>query len=170
MVKSLKPRVLPMAINVVGWYVFGFCLESRRLLIQLFIILVAPWLEWLATRRLRRGWRYCMFFTLTLKILTLLRSWGGQGLTGSIPADIQYLTSLNTLFLYINSLTGSIPTSIGKLTSLLVIHIHNNPGLTGALPSEMGNLVNLQELALGICSLTGSIPANFNNFPNLWRM
>ena len=67
--------------------------------------------------------------------------WGlvlnGKGLTGTIPAALGDLSSLDTLYLYDNQLSGSIPAELGHLRNLRSIFFHNNQ-LSGSIPPQLG--------------------------------
>ena len=88
------------------------------------------------------------------------------GLTGSIPAELGNLVSLEQLGLPGNKLTGSIPAELGNLVSLEDLYLPGNK-LTGSIPAELGNLVNLRRLTLSTNELRGSIPAELGSLPNL---
>ena len=66
-----------------------------------------------------------------------LINWNHEGLTGSIPKEIENLTNLQCLFLYSNSLFGDIPIEICKLTNLVSLSLHRNN-----LSCEMPNINN----------------------------
>lgn len=68
-----------------------------------------------------------------------------NGLTGSLPAEIKNLTSLQTLDVSYNNMSG-IPAEIGQMHSLKIINYSYN-NITG-LPNELGNLAQLQLLDL----------------------
>ena len=94
----------------------------------------------------------------------------GQQLTGSIPADIEKLTSLTYLNLSENYyLTGSIPDDIGKLTSLRDLDLSSTK-LTGSIPADIGNLTSLTSLILSRNQLTGSIPDDIGKLINLTNL
>ncbi len=86
--------------------------------------------------------------------------------TGSIPAEIGNLTSLQTLYLSKNQLTGSIPPELGNLTVLYDLHLDTNE-LTGNIPATLGNLTGLLGLSLNSNQLSGSIPPELGNLTHL---
>ncbi|MCD4794877.1 MAG: leucine-rich repeat domain-containing protein [Bacteroidales bacterium] len=90
-------------------------------------------------------------------------------ITGSIPAEIGNLTNLTVLWLQVNQLTGSIPTEIGNLTSLTEFYLYDNQ-LTGSIPTEIGSLTSLTHLYLQSNQLAGSIPAEIGNLTNLTNL
>ena len=91
---------------------------------------------------------------------------GGQGLSGSIPAEIGNLTNLTTIDLSYNSFTGPIPPEIGNLTNLETLRLNDN-NLSGEIPPEIGGLTSLQNLFLYNNDLTGAIPAEIGLLTNL---
>ena len=101
----------------------------------------------------------------SLEILYLYKN----DLTGSIPSELGNMTSLEQLYLFDNYLTGSIPVELGSLTNLVRLYLYGNQ-LTGSIPVELGNLSNLERLQLYENQLTGSIPAEFGNFSKLNRL
>jgi Leucine-rich repeat (LRR) protein len=64
----------------------------------------------------------------------------GQGLSGSLKAEIRKLSDLETLNISNNDFTG-LPAELGQLSKLRILNISQNP-LTG-LPREIGQLHNL---------------------------
>jgi Leucine-rich repeat (LRR) protein len=68
-----------------------------------------------------------------------------NSITGSIQAEIRFLSKLKVLNASNNLMTG-LPAEIGQLTNLEVLDLSNNK-LTG-LPNEIGNLSNLKTLNL----------------------
>lgn len=89
-------------------------------------------------------------------------------LTGSIPNSIGNISNLAYLYLYGNSLTGSIPNSIGELSNLLVLQINHNQ-LSGIIPSEMGNLSSILHLILNN-NLFTDIPSSIGNLSTLEKL
>ena len=90
----------------------------------------------------------------------------GNTLTGSIPEWLGNLSSLAHVGLGSNRLSGSIPTELGNLSSLVFLSLDNNV-LTGSIPTELGNLASLEYLQLPQNSLTGSIPTELGNLSSL---
>lgn len=111
-----------------------------------------------------------------------------NGLTGSIPPDIEKLEDLVGLYLAGNGLTGSIPAEIGRLSRLEYLDLGSNGltgtippignlrlvsirlvdnGLTGAIPAEIGRLPRLEDLSLGANGLTGAIPPELGRLSRL---
>ena len=90
----------------------------------------------------------------------------GNKLTGSIPPELGKLVNLRRLTLTTNKLTGSIPARLGNLWNLKTLSLWNN-SLTGSIPPELGKLVSLEELYLGENKLTGSIPPELGSRRNL---
>ena len=87
-------------------------------------------------------------------------------LAGSIPAELQNLTGLQTLDLSQNQLTGPIPPELGSLTHLTTLDLSKNK-LTGSIPAELGNLANLRMLGLSGNQLLGTIPSSMANLTQL---
>ncbi|MCE2422751.1 MAG: leucine-rich repeat domain-containing protein, partial [Gemmatimonadetes bacterium] len=90
----------------------------------------------------------------------------GNDLTGSIPAELGDLDSLEYLHLAGNDLAGSIPAELGDLESLRHLYLYNN-ALTDSIPAELGDLDSLTRLHLHGNNLTGSIPAELGDLENL---
>ena len=99
----------------------------------------------------------------------------GQGLNGTIPAQLGQLSALRELRLaWGNQLTSSIPAELGRLTRLTFLNLAANH-LSGPIPPELGSigpqLTHLvlsapQPLPNGV-GLTGSIPAQLGNLSGL---
>lgn len=111
-----------------------------------------------------------------------------NGLTGSIPPDIEKLEDVVGLYLGENELTGSIPAEIGRLSRLEYLDLGTN-GLTGAIPTignlrlvsirlldnaltgpipvELGGLSRLKSLHLSVNMLTGAIPPELGHLSRL---
>ena len=79
----------------------------------------------------------------------------GNGLAGTLPAEITNLRELRTLDLGDNSLTGGFPASIASLASLDTISIRGNTRMDGPFPFEMTDLTDLKVLqydSTGLCA------------------
>ncbi|XP_022942837.1 leucine-rich repeat receptor-like protein kinase TDR [Cucurbita moschata] len=113
-----------------------------------------------------------------------------RNLTGFIPSEIKYLTSLVYLNLSGNSFLGPFPTAIFELSQLTTLDISHNiftstfpPGIsklkflnvfdaysnnfTGPLPPEFAHLRFLEWLNLGGSYFNGSIPASYGGLSRL---
>ncbi|KAJ1691040.1 hypothetical protein LUZ63_015195 [Rhynchospora breviuscula] len=93
---------------------------------------------------------------------------GGNKISGTIPAELGNLTSLNTLFMDRNLLADSIPPAIGNLTNLIILSLSTN-NLSGPIPSSLGNLVQLNEIYLDANQLNGHIPESLGNCIHLYK-
>ena len=94
----------------------------------------------------------------------------GNNLSGSLPAELEKLTSLTRLALNRNSLTGAIPSELGNLSNLSIIGLARN-SLSGTLPASLGNLSGLTRLSLhDNTALSGPLPDGFVNLANLQRL
>jgi Leucine-rich repeat (LRR) protein len=89
----------------------------------------------------------------SIKIL-LLRS---NKISGTIPWEIENLTSLQLLYMEGNLLTGNLPESLGHLPNLFVLSLSQNR-FSGQIPLSFGNLSQLSELYLQENNFSGSIP------------
>lgn len=76
---------------------------------------------------------------------TTVLNLSGRGLSGSLKAEVRFLSNLKELNLSNNNFTG-LPAEVGRLSKLEVLNLSNNP-FTG-LPSELGNLKGLKLLDL----------------------
>ena len=93
-------------------------------------------------------------------------SMGSNGVSGSLPAEIGMLGSLEVLRLTREKLTGPIPPELGNLTNLRVLWLRSND-LTGPIPPELGNLSGLNWLDLGENRLEGAIPPELGDLTEL---
>ncbi len=89
-----------------------------------------------------------------------------NNVTGTIPANLGQLLSLQYLDLDTNRLSGVIPVEIGGLSNLEYLYLNGNQ-LTGTIPSELGQLPNLLLLYLNDNQLTGPIPVELRLLGNL---
>ena len=91
---------------------------------------------------------------------------GRNELSGPIPAELGNLSGLTLLALGGNQLIGAVPTWLGNLTNLEGLHLWGNQ-LTGKIPIELSNLTNLTQLELGSNQLSGSIPVELGSL-SIW--
>ncbi|GER35078.1 leucine-rich receptor-like protein kinase family protein [Striga asiatica] len=114
----------------------------------------------------------------------------GRHLSGSIPADVKYLTHLTSLNLSWNSFDGPLPGAVFELTSLRTLDINHNQfnssfpagisklesleffnafsnNFSGPLPEEVVLLENLEYLNLGGSYFEGEIPSSYGKFAKL---
>ena len=91
---------------------------------------------------------------------------GNNNLSGTIPAELGNLTSLQNLHLYYNQLSGTIPAELGELPNLKYLYLYNN-NLSRTIPAELGNLISLTHLSLENNQLSGTIPTELGELPNL---
>ncbi|XXG39581.1 hypothetical protein AAC387_Pa01g0508 [Persea americana] len=87
---------------------------------------------------------------------------GQNQLSGSIPAGIENLVNLRSLYLDNNLLTGKIPVAFGKLRNLQELALSGN-GFSGEIPNSIGNMTELIHLHLDENNLEGSIPPSLGN-------
>lgn len=92
-----------------------------------------------------------------------------NGLSGSIPPEIENLENMVFLALGGNLLTGAIPPELGKLSRLERLRLAHNE-LTGCIPPEIGNLDGLKSLELMDNLLTGVIPPELASISRLERL
>ncbi|XP_057477613.1 receptor-like kinase TMK4 [Actinidia eriantha] len=121
-------------------------------------------------------------------------SLASKSLSGSLPSDLNRLSSLKSLSLQGNSLFGSLPslsnltslqniyldrnnfTSIQSgffsgLTNLQILSLSDNPSLAPwTFPTELIQSNSLTTFSASNSSLVGSIPDIFNSFPNLQNL
>ncbi len=101
-------------------------------------------------------------YLTSLDILNL----SNNQISGSIPDSIGLLYNLRYLILNLNQLIGNIPASMGQMTDLYVFRVDHNL-LSGTIPSSLGMLTNLATLLLYNNQLTGSIPKALGNMTQL---
>eukprot|EP00533_Pseudo-nitzschia_delicatissima_P000291 CAMPEP_0116094616 /NCGR_PEP_ID=MMETSP0327-20121206/9229_1 /TAXON_ID=44447 /ORGANISM="Pseudo-nitzschia delicatissima, Strain B596" /LENGTH=1039 /DNA_ID=CAMNT_0003586237 /DNA_START=100 /DNA_END=3219 /DNA_ORIENTATION=- len=87
-------------------------------------------------------------------------------LTGYIPSEIRFLSTLARYDAANNTLTGSLPTEMGELSLLNLLRLHDN-NLTGSIPTGVGLLTSIEDISLQSNQLTGSIPTEFGLLTNL---
>jgi Leucine-rich repeat (LRR) protein len=88
-------------------------------------------------------------------------------LNGSLPKSVGNLsTKMERLNFGGNKISGTIPAEIGNLVNLTLLEMDQNR-LSGIIPSSIGNLKNLVVLRLSKNNLSGEIPTTIGNFPQL---
>ena len=83
----------------------------------------------------------------------------GNFLQGLLPVDtinVNWLSTIEELWLYDNQLIGEIPSVLGTASRLLDLRLGGNR-LSGSIPTEMYNLDRLYRLELASNALTGAI-------------
>ena len=95
------------------------------------------------------------------------RDFIGNGLAGTLPAELGALSQLRSLEIGGNrGLSGPIPVELGNLVNLESLILQANR-LMGAIPSELAQAANLRRLLLGINTLSGRVPPELGNLVNL---
>ncbi|XP_058073531.1 receptor protein kinase-like protein ZAR1 [Magnolia sinica] len=89
-----------------------------------------------------------------------------SSLSGYIPSEIGYLSSLRHLSLPHNNLSKPIPLSLFNASSLVSLDLSQN-ALTGPIPPQIKTLKSLTHLDLSSNLLNGSLPAAIADLPNL---
>ncbi len=92
--------------------------------------------------------------------------YSGNGLTGTLPAELGNLSKLYDLDLRGNDISGTIPAELGNLSSLVFLDLQGNK-FSGSIPAELGNLSKLKTLILPLNNLSGSIPSELGNLSQL---
>ncbi|KFK45034.1 hypothetical protein AALP_AA1G335600 [Arabis alpina] len=109
-----------------------------------------------------------------------------KGIHGTLPSNLQTLTELTVLELFLNQISGPIPdlsgltrlqklnlhdnlfTSVPKnlffgMSSLQEVFLENNPFTSWEIPDTIKEATSLQNLTLSNCSITGKIPDFFGS-------
>ena len=89
-----------------------------------------------------------------------------NNLVGTIPKEVGFMTSLETLWLHSNSLMMTIPTEIGRLGRLSTLNLVGNK-LGGSLPTEIALIMSIQNIKLSYNSFTGTLPTELSMLRNL---
>ena len=95
--------------------------------------------------------------TLDWSVDTAIANWDGI-VTGGTPSQVTRLLRPG------EGLSGTIPAELGRLFELTHLNLSSN-SLTGDIPRELGWLSNLQEIRLSGNSLTGCIPVVLEDVP-----
>ncbi|XP_075648387.1 LRR receptor-like serine/threonine-protein kinase EFR [Castanea sativa] len=89
---------------------------------------------------------------------------GGNEISGTIPASLENLVNLIGLGMDYNHFSGTIPTSFGRFQKMQLLVLGGNK-LSGEIPTFIGNLTRLFRLELQENRFEGTIPPS--NWPNL---
>jgi Leucine-rich repeat (LRR) protein len=103
-------------------------------------------------------------FMLNLTVLNLENT----GLDGTIPAELQLSTTLQTFSLHDNFLEGSIPWL--KFSENLVDLDLGSNSFSGVLPMEIGRFANLTSLHLAKNDFSGTIPSTIGQLTSLRKL
>ena len=105
------------------------------------------------------------------RLSSLTELWIGENenfSAGIIPNSITSLTKLSSIIAYNCGLTGTLPENIGNLTDVRNLDLHNN-GMTGSIPGSLGSMTNLKKLFLEDNDFTGTIPDSTSQLTELQR-
>ncbi|XP_027915236.1 probable LRR receptor-like serine/threonine-protein kinase At3g47570 [Vigna unguiculata] len=91
---------------------------------------------------------------------------GGNQISGEIPAALGNLIGLSILALEYNFVSGKIPTTFGKFQKMQMLNLGSNK-LSGDIKSWIGNLSQLFHLEIGENMLQGNIPPSVGNCQKL---
>ncbi|XP_061373708.1 receptor protein kinase-like protein ZAR1 [Gastrolobium bilobum] len=89
-----------------------------------------------------------------------------KGLTGYIPSELGFLTSLKRLSLSYNNFTNVIPSRLFNATTLIVLDLSHN-SLSGPIPTELRSLKSLRHLDLSSNFLDGTLPEALSDLAGL---
>ncbi|CAM6104577.1 unnamed protein product [Calypogeia fissa] len=102
----------------------------------------------------------------SLQQLQIYSAWDSTVSPGPLPSELGKMTSLQILLMDQNAFGGSIPESFGNLSSLIDLGL-SECNLGGALPSSLGSLSNLQQIDFHSNAISGAIPPEFGNLQSL---
>jgi hypothetical protein len=89
----------------------------------------------------------------------------GNSLTGTLPSELGQL-NLERLQVQDNMFAGRIPTELFRSTNLADLRLDTNK-LAGPIPSAVGALTNLIDLRLNNNVLSGTLPTEISRLSNL---
>ena len=92
-----------------------------------------------------------------------------NGLTGTLPQELGYLTAIRSIRLQRNALTGPIPSQVGDLENLRELYLQSNR-LSEPIPPELAKLRPLELLNLRGNRLTGTLPPELGQLGALRKM
>jgi hypothetical protein len=122
--------------------------------------------NWLGGSRACRAWYgiECAHGTVTSIDL------GGNGASGWLPTELSALHALRVLNIDESALSGTLPAGIASLTSLETILFATNPKLSGTLPN-LSKLTALAELDISRTRISGSLPrVHMDRLRNIRRL
>nr|XP_011460821.1 PREDICTED: probable leucine-rich repeat receptor-like serine/threonine-protein kinase At3g14840 isoform X1 [Fragaria vesca subsp. vesca] len=90
----------------------------------------------------------------------------GNRLTGSIPAELGNITTLESLAIDFNSFSGVLPEELGNLTRIQRMLLTSN-NFTGELPETFAKLTDLTDFRISDSSFSGKIPDFIQGWTNL---
>jgi hypothetical protein len=92
-----------------------------------------------------------------------------NGLSGTLPPELEDLTHLRVIRMFNNQLRGSLSPRLGRISSLMELDLARNH-FSGEIPAELGHLMNLTWLNLSGNDLSGAIPAELGNLQQLKQL
>lgn len=105
------------------------------------------------------GWRSSEGGFCALDAVEKFQRRSGILLDGTIPAELGFLSNLDSIDWSNNRLHGKIPTTLAVLTGLSTLNLRNNQ-LTGTVPSELAALRSATAIMLDGNDLEGTIPSD----------
>ncbi|CAB9506513.1 LRR receptor-like serine threonine-protein kinase [Seminavis robusta] len=106
-----------------------------------------------------------LYWLTSLQSLSLVTN----PIEGTISSQVGRLSNLQSLNLVSMDLAGSLPSEVGLLTQLSFLVLYTNK-LSGSIPSEIGLLQELGEMLLEENSFTGTIPTEIGLLDKVWKM
>jgi Leucine-rich repeat (LRR) protein len=89
-----------------------------------------------------------------------------NALTGTLPACMGNIATLEGLFVATNQLEGTLPASLGNLSNMLNIGVDQNL-FTGTIPGTFCDMRKIASIAIDQNILTGTLPACLASCPEL---
>ena len=92
-----------------------------------------------------------------------------SSLSGTLPFELQSLTSLSMVYCDANSVSGTVPLQLAALGELSVLSFADT-SLSGTIPSQLSELKALATLALDLTPLSGTVPTQFGELKTLTEL
>jgi Leucine-rich repeat (LRR) protein len=93
-----------------------------------------------------------------------------NGLKGTIPSELFWLTNLRRLYMSFNAFSGTLSGKLlANLTNLEDFYMFGN-NITGTIPSEVGKLQALREFIMPANNLNGTVPSQFSSLSRLEQL